>query len=198
MSTSRQAHPLDPDLLPWLRQPEENVKAYGMFKAFLDSTERKLTMFDDPKYIEKGWTQGWANKFSSAWHWGFRSHAYDVYLGQVETEEMVRYRREMTKRQRNVARVAQNKITGWLANLDPLTLKPIEAAKWYELAVEVERTASGFNQIVSQGGSSTDTEAEHQQTLSEVMGIDPSVEAELELSAELHRLLSKLDRPQET
>ena len=57
---------------------------------------------------------------------------------------MVRERMQMNQRHRAVAANAISKVAQWLVNMDPQTLKPADAAKWFEVAVRVQREASGL------------------------------------------------------
>lgn len=131
-SNSKKAHKLDPDLPVWERQPDETKVQYDAFLVFRDSEERS------PSKVSKS-AVGW----SVVWSWGYRAYEHDLYLSRKDEEEAVRYRREMNKRQRAAARLAQNKIAQWLMNLDVEKLSPQEAARWYEVAVKVERLAGG-------------------------------------------------------
>jgi hypothetical protein len=85
------------DLLPWERQPEGGELAYQAFRAWLDSDKRRVT---DHGPTAKNW--------SMRWSWSMRAHEYDVYMGRVDLEEQVRYRRKMNERHRKMAAVAQS------------------------------------------------------------------------------------------
>jgi hypothetical protein len=183
MSSAVDAKEFDPDLLPWERQPDEPDDHYAMFLHFRDLERRSLAEFTKEQYQERGWTNKLARKLSSRWSWGFRCARWDRYMGQVDTEELVRYRRSMNDRQRNAARLAQQKIAQWLVNLDPSTLRPFEAARWFEIAVKMERDAAGVDAPTPPQPDGPTDPAEHEpggaQTLAELAGIDQSVEADL-------------------
>lgn len=131
-SSSKQAKKFDPDLPVWERQPGETKVQYDAFLRFRDSEERS------PGQISKQ-----AVTYSSVWSWGWRAYEYDLFLVRKDQEDAVRYRRQMNARQRATSRLAQNKIAQYLMNLDPEKLSPQEAARWYEVAVKIERLAGG-------------------------------------------------------
>jgi hypothetical protein len=188
-STAKDARPLDPDAHPWERQPDEPDEAYRMFVVFRDLTKRRLeAVVDAGKNEPKPWRAPYVRDMSSRWSWGHRAFCWDRYMGAVDTEELVRYRREMNDRQRTSARLAQQKLANWLLALDPSTLKPLEAARWFEIAVKVERDAAGVDAHPTLPGEGEDEESEgmKENTLADIMGIDPTVEAEFALA--LHRM----------
>jgi hypothetical protein len=179
------------EIEPWLRQEHETIEQYDMFQIWLHSMDRNMAMFDDEKYKARGWSKTHAKTIRRSRSWTHRAWCYDAHVTRVETEELVRYRRQMLRKQRQVAQVAQSKVTQWLANLDPATLKPIEAAKWYELAVAVEQNAAGYTQKPGPADAQdAEQDPNRPKTLGDAMGVDPSLE--LDLSAEMHHLLQAL------
>lgn len=131
-STSAKAHPLGQDRPVWEQQQGESKPAYEAFLAFRDSDER---------VVSRQGKQAWV--WSSSWSWGYRAYEYDLYLARLDEEQTVRYRRKMNERQRATSRLAQNKIAQFLVELDPSKLTAQEAARWYEVAVKIERMAGG-------------------------------------------------------
>lgn len=131
-STAKKQGKISADRPVWERQAEEPADAYAAFTAFRDSDDRLVKDHGDKAY-----------DWSSYWSWGYRAYEWDIYLARKDEEDAVRYRRQMNQRQRAASRLAQNKIAQFLMNLDPEKLTPQEAARWYEVAVKVERTASG-------------------------------------------------------
>ncbi len=73
------AKPLDPDVHPWERQPNEGSSAWEAFKAYRDSEHRKVT--------EHGPN---ALTWSSHWSWGHRAFEFDRYMDRVEVDAMAR------------------------------------------------------------------------------------------------------------
>jgi len=187
-STAKKARKLDPDIHPWMRQPEESDLAYAMFVEYRDMERRTLTAFGTTEaHMRKGFTEIQARKLSSIWSWGHRCYQWDHYQGQVDTEELVRYRRAMNNRQRATARAAQNKLAQWVMNLEPERLKPMEAARLLEVVVRIEREAAGANAKEADQAPDQDKPKEQEVTLSEMMGVDPTAEADL--AAALARML---------
>lgn len=133
-SIGKRNHPLDPDRPVWERQPKESKGAYDAFLAWRDSPDRQVSQFGRS-----------AQQWSSAWSWGYRAFEWDLYLSRREHEDLVRYRLEMNDRQRKTAYAVQQKIIRWLRDLDVTKLKPADAARWWDLAVKVERMAAGAN-----------------------------------------------------
>src|SRR5262245_17579077 len=136
-AADRRPRPLDPDINPWDRQPRETVMAYEAFCAYRDSEHRNVS-----RLIAGGMT-GHARVWSSRWSWPARALSWDRFLTAKDLEDSIRWRRTMNNRQRKAAALAQSKIITWLQQLEPSMLTPTEAARWFEVAVKVERLASG-------------------------------------------------------
>lgn len=148
----RKPRALDPDALPWERQPDETQAAYALFETYRDAEVRKVRDLGSA-----------AQDWSVIWQWSYRVLEYDRWVAKKTAEEMVRYRVEMDARHRKTAREAQEKIEEWLSKVEVDKLKPSEAARWYELAVRVEREASGANlhePVGAGGGAEVDNPLE--------------------------------------
>lgn len=128
----RTARKLDADLLPWERQPNETQPAHDAFLRYRDMEKRSIREVGSA-----------ALRWSSEWHWQYRCMEWDRHVQRAEAEEMIRYRIKMNQRQRATARVAQSKVIEWLSNLDTSKMRPSEAARWFEVAVRIEREAAG-------------------------------------------------------
>jgi len=128
--------PLDPDRNPWDRQPTETKKAYEAFCAYRDSEERAVNRIT----AEFG---GTVPEWSKRHLWAHRAFEWDRYLTRKDLEDTVRYRRLMNARQRRAAGLAQQKVVQWLMQAAPEKFTPQEAARWFEVAVKVERMATG-------------------------------------------------------
>lgn len=165
------ARDLDPDLSPWERQPEEPQDAYDLFLRYRDMDKRVVVQVAEDE------TRSRLLRLSAVWSWGYRAYEWDKHMHRAEVKELVRYRRTMNERQRTTARAAQNKIAQWLVNLDVSRLKPMEAAKWYELAVKVEREAAGATSEDAQVmPEAIDDEDTPDQTLADMVGVTPEME----------------------
>lgn len=166
-STSAKAKPLGQDRPVWERQTDESKAAFDAFLVFRDSEER-----------QPGRQGRAALQWSSVWSWGYRAYEWDLYLARLDDEQAVRYRREMNKRQRASARLAQNKIAQFLMDLDPLKLTPQEAARWYEVAVRIERMAGG--DVTERVGVNTTNSPVDQMTAEEVRDALVGIQSEIE------------------
>lgn len=190
-SMAQNAKPLNEQDLLWLRQPDEQDGHYEAFLAFRDSEPpRSLKMFGEPPWSDDGWTQAKAANLSSIWSWSYRTWHYDRYMGSVETEELVHYRRKMAKRHRAVAEVFINRAVEWLQATDPATWRANEAAQVLRIATEVQRIASGAVQIEQGMPGSPDQQVPdpggQPGTLADLAGIDPTLRADL--AEALHRI----------
>lgn len=174
--------PLDPDIPSWEQQEWETQDQYRAFSIYRDAEDRAATKVAKQADVPPGTLRDWREKNS----WSLRAYEFDLYLNRLDVEELVRYRREMNKRQRQAARVAQAKIVQWLANMDPATLKPAEAARWFEVAVRIEREAAGARVAEEQGVDRPDAvENEAPVSLAALFEVDPTKEAEI--AEALHR-----------
>jgi hypothetical protein len=192
-SASKFAQTLDPDIHPWERQPAEGDEAYQMYVAYRDMVERKLATFDNPQYTDRGWHSRRARELSSRWSWGYRNLHFDRHLDAIAVEDQGRYRRLMNERQRTVARAAQSKLAQWVTGLDPKTLKPMEAARLFEVFARMERDAAGAAAPIGGlpiGDSEVPEPMPADATLADYLpGIDPTVE--LDLARALDKLIHR-------
>lgn len=180
MSTAKNARPLDPDAHPWERQPDEADESYRMFVAYRDMPVRNMQTFNTDEFAGRGWNDRKARQLSSQWSWGFRCFKFDNYMAALDVEEMARHRRIMNRRHIAVAQDAQAKIAEWLKGLKVADLTPFEAARWYELAVRVERDATGADVPTADLPDPTQGEtAPKPASIGELMGVDPTVEADM-------------------
>lgn len=130
----KNARSFDPDRPPWERQPGETDHQWAAFEQWLRMDKRNASAISVS-----------AQNWSWEWAWGYRGFEYDLYMQRRETEDLVRYRVEMNERHRNVARAFQGKVVQWLQAIDVEKMKPADVARWFEIAVRVERLASGAN-----------------------------------------------------
>lgn len=132
--SSVNARPIDPDRPVWERQQGESSKAYKAFTDYLHSEERVVRNHGAA-----------ACRWSPEWSWGYRAFEFDKYMAQVDLDEMVRYRRKMNERHRAISRSFQGKVIQWLASADVTQMRASEIARWFEVAVRVERAATGID-----------------------------------------------------
>lgn len=177
-NTHARAHPLDPDANPWERQPGESSKAWQAFLKFRDSEERHVRSIG-----------GSAMDWSREWSWGYRCFEYDRYLDRVDVEALVRYRRTMNKRHRDIAMAAQGKIVQYLQRMDVKDMKPSDLARWLEVAIKVERQAAGAElpdgTTVHEPPASTTGAL----TVADLLGVSDDPGEQADLARELHALV---------
>lgn len=131
-ATTHSARELDADMPVWERQQGESAKAYAAFVAYRDSPDRRVR--------DHG---GSAFRWSSEWSWGYRAFEWDKHLALADSQDLLRLRREMNRRHRAAAQLAQNRVVQWLQQADPARMTASDAARWFEVAVRVERLANG-------------------------------------------------------
>jgi hypothetical protein len=130
---------------PWERQPGESAKAFAEFLRYRDTPahERSLRALGSRGGARPESVTGRHAAWSMQWNWVSRSLAWDSEQDRLLRIKVTAERARMAERQMRTAQVAQNKIVEWLLALDPKTLTPHEASRWYEVAVKVERMAVG-------------------------------------------------------
>lgn len=125
------ARPLDPDVHPWMRQPEETDAAFAAFTAYLNQEKRRVHDHGASSF-----------RWSAEWSWRYRAYEYDLFMAQVDLEEQIRYRRAMNERHRAIARSAQGKLVEWLQQLNPQSMTAADATRLLAVVVEMERRAT--------------------------------------------------------
>jgi hypothetical protein len=116
------------------------------------------------------------------WSWSVRCLEWDRHVQRQDDEAMVRYRVAMNERQRAASRLAQQKMATWLIELDPTRLTPHEAARWFEVAVRVEREAAGAASSPDLAPPLAVPDPFEGMTLAELLGV--TAEAEVLAAAE--------------
>lgn len=127
---------LDRDRPLWEQQADESQTAYAKFLTYRDMPRRSLA---DPELGSN------AKELSRRWRWAERVLEWDRWLARQDAEALVRERIQMNQRHRAIGRTAQQKFVSWLQGMDPSKLKPSEAVRLAELAIRVEREATGAN-----------------------------------------------------
>lgn len=185
----KMARPLSPDLNPWDQQPGEAPDVYKAFVEFRDSEDRKVRRPGDD-----GATGSRRARQSATWSWAYRAKAWDRHVATQELDELVRYRIDMNRRHRRVARVAQGQFVTWLQRLTPEDVarwKPMEAVRVYETAVRIEREAAGAH-LAAEGQlpeQNPEPLMDGPASLGEMFNVDPATEAEIA------RVLAEAMRP---
>lgn len=182
LTGGKMARPLDPDRNPWDQQDGEVEDAYAAFKAYRDSEHRKVTPIrhdeqTDTQYVAETSKR---KRWSATWSWSYRSMAWDRYVTQQELDDLIRYRRTMNERHRNISRVALSKVAQWLVNVNADTLKPLEAARILEVATRIEREAAGAHMTDDMAPADALEQSLSSPSLGELLGgVSPDMEAAL-------------------
>ncbi|MGB9858672.1 MAG: hypothetical protein ACPLQP_01910 [Moorellaceae bacterium] len=125
------------------RLPGETTKAWAAFQVYRDlGPQRSLGKVREALGKSTGYMrvlEEWASKYQ----WVKRAAAYDDYLERKKREAQEKAVVKMAERQAKIALGFQEKIAQRLASLDPQELSPGDLARWFEVAVKVERLARG-------------------------------------------------------
>lgn len=141
---------------PWERQPGETSRAYAAFSVYRDlgpqrSLAKALAAAAKKPSNRRHW-QRWAAKY----RWVERAQAYDDYLDRLAREKAEQERAEMAKRHAQMALLFLQRVAERMRNLRPEELSPAELARWFRVAVEVERLARGEStsrtELMGRGG----------------------------------------------
>lgn len=127
----------------WERCPGESTKAYKYFCIYRDlgpertveAVRKKSKKHPSYRYQLEDWC--------SRYQWVKRCAEYDDYL-----EKMLRLKNEekikrMHRRHIRQAILFQKKLVERLKHLDPGDLTPSDIAKWFDIAVKIERLSMG-------------------------------------------------------
>lgn len=131
----------EPNPDPWDPQPGESAVAYEAFTVYRDMTPGNRSTREVARRLGKSETL--IGRWSSRHGWVRRVLAWDTDQDRQWRAEVAVQRRVAAQRQVRMAQVGQQKLAQFIVNLDPDTLTPSEAARWWELAVKVERQALG-------------------------------------------------------
>ncbi len=203
IGTGKMARDLDPDINPWDRQPWENEEAYAAFVAYRD-TEGRRGLFPPGPRPDDSWSEEraqewrarrqWLKRNSAIGSWVVRCMEWDRHVARQDAEDLIRYRRSMNERHRNIARAGLAKISQWIVTLNPDSLKPSEAIRLLEVSARLEREAAGANlplEDLPEGAEEAGVAAG--ETLGDVLrgpgAVSPGEQAAL--AERLHRLVGR-------
>lgn len=128
------------DREPWDRQKGETKKAFEAFTVYRDlGTTRSLAKvankLDKSKTIIGRW--------SSKWNWVERTNAWDDELDRLNKLEQIEEVKKMAERHAKTSMMFQQKVIERLAEVNPGELSPNDLARWFEVAVKIERLSRG-------------------------------------------------------
>jgi len=140
--------PKRPDeIQPWEQQPGESTKAFEAFRTYRDmGTERSVRKVS--RQLTKSETL--LKRWSSAYDWPERAHAYDRELDRQAHDAAVKELRDMTNRHIRIAMQLQQKAVQALQNIEAEQLTPNMTLKFMKMATELEKnnrfTEAGYGQ----------------------------------------------------
>ena len=77
---------MDEQIKPWLRRAGESSQAYGAFHSYLSQGPQR----SHPKVCEEvGKSRQLISDWSAKWCWIERARAFDVYLVETSTEDLI-------------------------------------------------------------------------------------------------------------
>ncbi len=127
----------------WTRQAGESSKAYAAFCTYRDlgperSLDKALAAANKKPTNRRHWAR-WMDRFS----WYARAQAYDDYIEQERRRAQEKEIMEMADRHARIATNFQTAVIQRLTKLEPEELSPSDMAKWFDIAVKVERLSRG-------------------------------------------------------
>lgn len=126
--------------LPYERQPYETKKQFEAFKVYRDmGFDRSIR--EVARTLNK--SASMIGRWSSANNWVERVKQYDVDMDRKEIIENLKKRKEMVKRHAQTSKLFQQKILERIQRLNPAELSPNDLARWFEIAVKIERLSMG-------------------------------------------------------
>ena len=132
---------------PWERQPGEPARAYAAFTIYRDlpPAERSIRAVAERlggHRSEKGRRSTRPlERWSTRWRWVERAAAFDAELDRRRREAMLKEARETQERHLRMARAMLTIVARRLQQIDPAELTPKDAARWVQVAAELERLA---------------------------------------------------------
>lgn len=130
-----------PDSEVWDRREKESEPAWQAFTTYRDQDVGHRSLRKVAATLGKSGSL--IHKWSHTHRWVMRVTAWDAEQDRIWQVELASQRRKMAERQMRTASVAQQKVASWIVNLNPDNLTATEAARWYEVAVKIERAAVG-------------------------------------------------------
>lgn len=125
---------------PWERQKGESRQAFQAFAIYRDMGAARSTA---KVAHQLGKSKALMDRWSAKWSWVARMAAWDAELDRKARESQEKARVEMAERHIKEAMLFQQKIVERLKTLEPDDLSPSDIAKWFDIAVKVERLARG-------------------------------------------------------
>lgn len=127
--------------LPWEQQPTETPPAYAAFRIYRDMAPHSSIR---ATARELGIQRSQVEKWSRQYEWGKRQLAYIRAEDKAARAEQHAERKKMTSDHLAISKALIAKGLTRLTQLDPVQIKPAEAARFIALGVELEVKARGY------------------------------------------------------
>ncbi|MCL6442556.1 MAG: hypothetical protein K6T83_03695 [Alicyclobacillus sp.] len=162
------------EVKPWERQENESRQAFEAFATYRDmGAQRSIVKVAR----ELGKSEALISRWSSTHEWVKRAEAYDAEMDRVFLKDQEKARRDMAERQARIAMMFQNKVVDRLRSLDPMELSPAELARWFDVAVKVERLARGESTDKTEVDLSGQVNTKHEEHHTHVHTLDRYAES---------------------
>jgi hypothetical protein len=133
---------------PWLRRPDESVRAYEAFSIWLKSEHRSLS--DVARQLSPACSKANVARWSAKHLWQMRAFEYDAAQEEIQRLQEAKERNEMHRRHLKVSllmqTVAVHALNEHAAKIEqgrPLNFSPEEAKALLDAGAKLERTTLG-------------------------------------------------------
>jgi hypothetical protein len=128
------------NLSEWDKQNGESEKAFEAFVTYRDAgAARSLALAGRTLGKSTVMMEVW----SSRWHWVARVAAFDAELGRRNAVAAMKASEDMIERHARMAVLFSNKVLERMQTLVLADLSAADLARWFDLAVRVERLSRG-------------------------------------------------------
>lgn len=136
---------LEPGRDPWDQQPRESSKQFDRFLAYRDlGRMRSLTAFNKMlTEIGDEITYGTIRVQSHLYRWTERASAWDRRQDELDSDRVMKDRRDMIDRHRNIASALAEKALRALRSMRNADLEPVDIVRFLKLATDLEVRALG-------------------------------------------------------
>jgi hypothetical protein len=128
---------------PWDRRKDESPEAFEAFVMYRDMGSGRSTA-KVGKRLKKN--KSLMDRWSSKHDWVDRTAAWEEHLDRRVQKEAGQEHVEMNRRHRQIAKLLQSRVIEAVQNLDEKAIakmKPGDLARWFDVAVKVERLSAG-------------------------------------------------------
>lgn len=134
---------LDPDLLPWEKQPGETAKQYAYFRAYLEMAPYLRSLVGLAGIVQKD--RNYLSILGRTNHWGERVLAYDTDQRRRYELRLEQYREELIKSHMRVSEAGMSVVLAKLATMDAASLSPRDLGPFVAAMGDIARKALGMD-----------------------------------------------------